>query len=139
VCLFCLFYSRFTSPTPKGYVDYYKRNRPRPLRTSHNKRNPPPPACAVRISRCMGPPYKSTKEVRNTKKKLSGDVYRPGLRLVPSSAASHTIHSSNLSAWAWSTSTHPSTYRPTPGNSRNLSNRLSHRGSERSVERFMCR
>jgi hypothetical protein len=67
--LVCLFYSRFMSSTPKGYVDYYKRNRPPPLRTSHNKRNPPPPACAVRISRGMGPPYKSTKEVRKRKRK----------------------------------------------------------------------
>jgi hypothetical protein len=67
------------------------------------------------------------------KKKLSGGGYSPGLRLAPSSSASHTIHSSNLSAWAWSTSTPSSTYRPTPDNSRNLSNRLSHRGSERST------
>jgi hypothetical protein len=30
---------------------------------SHNKRNPLPRACAVRISRGMGPPYKTKEEV----------------------------------------------------------------------------
>jgi hypothetical protein len=78
-------------------------------------------------------PLTNHKRSKETKKKLSGDGYRPGLRLAPSSCASHTIHSFNLSAWAWSTPTPPSTYRPTPDNSRNLSNWLSHRGSERST------
>jgi hypothetical protein len=50
-------------------VDYDKRNRLPPLRASPYIRDPPPPACAVRHSRGVGPPYKGKKAKKKKTKR----------------------------------------------------------------------
>jgi hypothetical protein len=66
--LFVCFILVLRPPPRRGmWTTEDKRNRPPPLRASHNKRNPPLPACAVRKSRGMGPPYKGKKQNKTKK------------------------------------------------------------------------
>jgi len=118
VCLFVCFLR--TPSIPQGYVATKRKHR-RPVAApaaNHYIGNPPPPACAVRRARGMGPPY------RKNGKDQRQEVYA----LSPSSSASHAIHLSIFEAWASSSSWPPSTVRPTPDNSRYRSSRPSHRG-----------
>jgi hypothetical protein len=74
--------SRFQFLIPKGYVykGKDKRNRLQPLRASPNIGNPPPPACAVRKSRGMGPPYKQETNLGTKEGKRLSATSRPLLR-----------------------------------------------------------
>jgi hypothetical protein len=127
ICLFVCFFS-FTISHPEGVCRQRKdkENRLPPLRASPNIRNPPPPACAVRKSRGMGPPYMILiVSCGKNEKRWQSTRYPP--HLPPSSLVSQTIHWSNLVPWASSTS-RPSTVLPIPEISKNRKNRPSHRG-----------
>jgi hypothetical protein len=85
ISLFCLFSSRLQSLTPKGYVDKRtdKGNRLPPLRASPNIRNTPPPACAVRKSWGMGPPYRLAANLGTKERKRLSTASRPLLLHLP--------------------------------------------------------
>jgi hypothetical protein len=126
VCLFVFFL--FTVSHPEGVCRPRKDkgNRLPPLRASPNVRNPPPPACAVRKSRGMGPPYMILIESCGKNEKRRQSTSYPPL-LPPSSPVSQTLHWSNLLPWASSTS-RPSTVLPIPEIYKNRKNRPSYRG-----------
>jgi hypothetical protein len=91
-----------------------KRNQyPAPGRYTQTKEILRPRRCAVRMSR--GPP---------NKRKQS----QPSPRRATLSVASHATHSSILAARAPSSSVQSAITLPTPDNSRNFTNRLSHLG-----------
>jgi hypothetical protein len=98
-------YSRFTSFTRKGYVDLFtKETGRRPCVRATTKEIPRPQRALCAFLGVWVPltKLKKKKEVRKrsetNREAWVVTFYRPGLRLAPSSSASHTIHSSIFSA-----------------------------------------